>query len=154
MGKNLLPRFWFVGKWCTAKASFAASFLDAKTVHDKRWQCNYARTHSDVETNGLSAFMTVFPRPVLPARAKRGHGESNVGGTYSMKRVAAGTHFRLVAFWACESARRWSRLLPGLHFPPLVRTPYTRFYIWVGSRHGGEQWWDLRPVSISSDSAT
>ena len=33
-----------------------------------------------------------------------------------------------LAFWACGTSRRWSRLLPGLQFPPLVRTLCTRFH--------------------------
>ena len=35
------------------------------------------------------------------------------------------------AFWACETSRRQSRLLPGLQFPPPLQTPGTRFYTWV-----------------------
>ena len=44
-------------------------------------------------------------------------------GAQALKRVAAGAH--LPTPWLFE---RWSRLLSGLQFPPLVQVPGTRLY--------------------------
>ena len=61
-------------------------------------------------------------------------------GTYAMDRVAAGAHFPTL--WLLEPTKRPddSRLLLGLQFLPLERSPVTRFTVeWIGARHMGEQ---------------
>ena len=52
-----------------------------------------------------------------------------------------------LAFWVCETPRRYSRLLLGLQFPSPVQAG-TRFYTCV---EWGEQWWGLGPTSIPSE---
>ena len=54
-----------------------------------------------------------------------------VGGTRYEARSRGRSFPDTLAFWACETPRRYSRLLPGLQFPPPVKAPGTSFYTWV-----------------------
>ena len=57
-----------------------------------------------------------------------------------------------LAFRACETPRRQSRLLPGLQFPRLVQAPGTHFYSWAEwDATLGEQWWGLGPMRNPSE---
>ena len=52
-----------------------------------------------------------------------------------------------LAFWACETPRRYSRLLPELQFPILMQAANTRFHSWVEwYRKDDNVFWDGNEV--------
>ena len=90
----------------------------------KWWR--YLKRASTLNENGgnMAASTHYFPTSVIFQKGKLG------GIRYEASSCGCSSPGSSAAL-ACETSRRWSQILPGLQFPPLVRTKNDRFYSWV-----------------------